>query len=136
MAPADGLVAGAWFAAVGLMLVLAWEPWRATRGLGPIDLSDEPVGRVVSPGYVFVLPLLVAAAPLVARFMPGEVPLAVWREPHVLLPGIAVVLAVIVAFEAYLCRRVLAAARRRAAALEEKREVFASAARRSSGRPR
>jgi hypothetical protein len=112
--PADWLVVGQWLAAVGLMTVLAWEPWRQTRRTA---LASPPVAaarRIVSPGYVFVLPLLALAAPLV----PGSGEL--WRQPHLLLPGVAVELVAIVAVQALLCHRVLITARRHYAALVQR----------------
>jgi hypothetical protein len=109
--PADWLVAAQWLAAVGLMMVLAWEPWRQVRVTALAMSADAGPTRFASPGYVFVLPLLVLAAP----FVPGSGGL--WREPHRLLPGLALVLVAIVAVQALLCRRVLIGARRRQEAL-------------------
>lgn len=86
MGPADWLVVGEWLAAVGLMAVLAWEPWRQTRLTAAASLPVTAARRFASPGYVFVLPLLTLAAPLV----PGTG--ALWRQPHLLLPGVALVL--------------------------------------------
>jgi hypothetical protein len=110
--PADWLVAAQWLTAAGLMLLLAWEPWRLMRRTALATPADQPGARFASPGFVFVLPLLVLAAP----FVPGSGGL--WREPHRLLPGLALVLVAIVAVQALLCRRVLIRARRRQAALD------------------
>jgi hypothetical protein len=114
MGPADWLVVGQWLAAVGLMAVLAWEPWRQMRRAA---LASPPVAaarRFASPGFVFVLPLLALTAPLV----PGSG--ALWRQPHLLLPGLAIALVAVVAAQAILCRRVSIGARRRYEALAQR----------------
>ena len=117
MGPVDWLVVGEWLAAVGLMAVFAWEPWRQTRRTALASPPVEAARRIASPGYVFVLPLLVLAAPLV----PGSGEL--WRQPHLLLPGVAVALVAVVAVQAVLCRCVLTGARRRYAALAQRDQL-------------
>jgi hypothetical protein len=117
MGAADWLVVGQWLAAVAVMAVFAWEPWRQTRRTALAAPPVEAARRFVSPGYVFVLPLLVLAAPLV----PGSGVL--WAQPHLLLPGVAVALVALVAVQAVLCRRVLIGARRRYEALMQAREA-------------
>jgi hypothetical protein len=117
MGPADWLVVGQWLAAAAVMAVFAWEPWRQTRRTAAASPPVEAARRIASPGYVFVLPLLVLAAPLV----PGSG--ALWRQPHLLLPGVAVALVAVVAVQAVLCHRVLIGSRRRYEALMQAREA-------------
>jgi len=113
MAPADWLVVAEWAAAVGLMLVLAWEPWRTLRARGLAAPPAAATGRrVASPGFVFVLPLLAAAAPVVAAFALHLGLADEGRELHLLLPGVALVLAAAVAAQALVCRRAVRTARR------------------------
>lgn len=135
MGPADWLVIVLWLAAIAFMVIMAWEPWRETRGHGAVDLSDDLVGRAVSPGYVFILPLLVAAAPFLAGVVPHGVGADAWRHPHRFAPMGPLALILIVAFQAYLCTRVLRSARLRRGALAEKRETFAKGAAKSVRRP-
>ncbi len=129
MTAMDWLAVGLWIAAIVAMLALAWEPWRQTRRQMSVDLSDDAVGRAVSPFYIFVLPALAAAGPFFAQIVRHD-GVSVWRQPHLLLPQAAVELAVFVAFQAYLRGRILAAARKH---LEAKAQALAtlSGARRS-----
>jgi hypothetical protein len=136
MSAVDWLVVGLWLTAIAFMVIMAWEPWRETSRLHSIDLSDEFVGRAVTPRYVFILPAFVAIAPLVAQLVsrPGTVNL--WRHPHLLSPAGPVALIVIVAIQAILCRSVLRAARRQREAHEHTRQTLLSAGRKSVRRPR
>jgi hypothetical protein len=93
------------------MLAFAWAPWRQTRRQMSIDLSDDAIGRAVSPFYIFILPAVAAVGPFFAQIVRHD-GVNVWRQPHVLLPQAAVALAVLVAFQAYLRGRILAAVRR------------------------
>ena len=111
MLPLDGLVVGLWITAIALMLWLAWEPWRQTRRQLSVDLSDDAVGRAVSPFHIFVLPALVAGGPFFAQVVRHD-GVNVWRHPHLLFPMAAVQLAVLVALQAYLRARVLAQVRK------------------------
>ena len=111
MLPMDELAIGLWAAAIVAMLGLAWEPWRQTRRQTSIDLSDDAVGRAVSPFYIFVLPTVAAIGPFLAQIVRRD-GVSVWRQPHVLLPQAAVALAVFVAVQAYLRGRILTAVRK------------------------
>ena len=129
MLPMDWLAVGIWIAAMGAMLALAWEPWRQTRRQASIDLSDDAVGRAVSPLYIFVLPAAVAIGPFLAQIVRhGHV--NVWRQPHMLLPHALVGLAVLIAFQAYLRGRILAVVRRQREAKAQALATF-NAGRRS-----
>jgi hypothetical protein len=111
MLPMDWLAVALWIAAIVGMLALAWEPWRRTRRQPSIDLSDDAVGRAVSPLYIFVLPAAVAVGPFFAQIVRHD-GVNVWRQPHLLLPHALVGLAVFVAFQAYLRGRILAVVRK------------------------
>jgi hypothetical protein len=135
MGAADWIIVGLWLTAIAFMVIMAWEPWRETRRQSSVDLSDEFVGRPVSPHYVFVLPALVAVAPVVARFVPRQGAADLWRQPHLFAPGGPLALVVIVAIQAFLCRSVLHAVRRQREAQAEKRDTFAKGAAKSVRRP-
>ncbi|WP_372782688.1 hypothetical protein [Phenylobacterium sp.] len=122
--PADWLVVGLWLVAIAFMVIMAWEPWREARGHGSVDLSDGLIGRPVSPGYVFVLPALVAVAPFVAQFVPHAGDENPWRHPHMLSPMGPLALILIVALQAYICRRVLRAVRLHRESLEATRKTL------------
>jgi hypothetical protein len=100
-------VAGEWAAALALMLVLAWEPWRRLRRLGLETASPGAAGRVTSPGFVFVLPLLLAAAPVAVAVILHLGLTDEGRELHLLAPGVAFALGAAVAVQALLCRRAM-----------------------------
>jgi hypothetical protein len=136
MGAADWLVVGLWLAAIAFMVVMAWEPWRETRRQQSIDLSDEFVGRAVTPRYVFILPAFVAIAPFVAQLVPPTGTVNLWRHPHLLSPAGPLALIVLVAIQAVLCRSVLRAVRRQREAHERTRQTLLSAGRKSVRRPR
>jgi heme exporter protein D len=112
MTSADRLAIGLWIAAIVVMLWLAWEPWRQTRRQTSVDLSDDAIGRPVSPLYVFTLPAVTAAAPFVALAITQPGPENVWRHPHLLLPLGAIELVFLVVFQAYFRRQILTAVRK------------------------
>lgn len=135
MLPMDWLVVALWGAAVAAMLWLAWEPWRQTRRQMAIDLSDDAIGRSVSPFYIFILPAVVAVGPFFAQIVGHPGRHNVWRTPHLLLPGAVIQLALLVALQAYLRSRILAAVRKHREARAASLETL-SAGRRSEARPR
>lgn len=112
MLPMDFVTIGLWIVAIAIMLWLAWEPWRQTRSMLSVDLSDGMAGRPVSPLHVFLLPLMVAVGPFFAQNVGHPGP-NVWRTPHVLLPTAAVELAVLVVGQFFLRRNILAVVRKR-----------------------
>jgi len=141
MAREDWPMIGLWLATIVLLVAMAWEPWRQTRGRSTIDLSNEVEGRPVPPFQIFLLPALLTAAPFVApliRHAASEVPgfVSPWRHPHMLWPVGLLPLGGFVAVQLVMRRQFLSAARRRREERARVLEVLAGAERKSVRRPR
>jgi len=141
MTSGDWLMIACWLATVIVLIAIAWEPWRQTRNMTAVDLSDEIEGRAVSPFQIFLLPAVFGLAPFVAQLVPhhrSDEPAIVspWRHPHLFWPLGLVFLGGGVVLQVLMRVYFLRAARRRRKARATLLEAFANAGRRSGAPPR
>jgi heme exporter protein D len=129
--PEDLLLIVAWIATLTGTSAMAWTPWRVTAGVQGIDLSDTVIGRAVSPLHIFVAPVVVLLAPLVAFAAAGTGPLA---HRDALAASALIFLAALLVAQFVLRRALLKVAAQHRAKETRARAVLSRAGRRSARR--
>ncbi len=110
MTAGDLVVVGVWLAEIALLIGIAWKPYRLSRNRLSVDMEGGN-GQAVSPLYIFLPPLVLAAGPFVAQLAKHD-GVNVWLHPALMMPLLAIHLTGFLVFQLILRTAFLRAARK------------------------